>query len=233
MAHLLGAESPAPGVPDQGRLRRGHARHRRGRPDRRRRPQRRRQVEPAAAARRRASSPTRAASPAAAACRSACSTRATRSTTAATVGARGRRRPPEHEWAGDARIRDVIAGLLADIPWDARSATCQRRPAAPRRARGAADRRLATCCSSTSPPTTSTSRAIAWLADHLKRRWPAARRRSCRDPRPVVPRRGLHRDVGGARPHRRAVRRRLRRLRPAARASATGSPRPPRRSGRT
>jgi ATPase subunit of ABC transporter with duplicated ATPase domains len=27
---------------------------------------------------------------------------------------------PEHEWAGDARIRDVVAGLLGDVPWDAR-----------------------------------------------------------------------------------------------------------------
>src|ERR1700753_3134141 len=26
---------------------------------------------------------------------------------------------PEHVWAGDPRIRDVIRGLLADVPWDA------------------------------------------------------------------------------------------------------------------
>ena len=26
---------------------------------------------------------------------------------------------PEHEWAGDARVRDVIGGLVADVPWDA------------------------------------------------------------------------------------------------------------------
>ena len=26
----------------------------------------------------------------------------------------------EHEWAGDARARDVIAGLLRDLPWEAR-----------------------------------------------------------------------------------------------------------------
>ena len=26
---------------------------------------------------------------------------------------------PEHVWAGDARVRHVIRGLLADIPWDA------------------------------------------------------------------------------------------------------------------
>lgn len=27
---------------------------------------------------------------------------------------------PEHEWAGDARIRGIIAGLVADIPWEGR-----------------------------------------------------------------------------------------------------------------
>ena len=26
---------------------------------------------------------------------------------------------PEHEWAGDAKVRDVIAGLVADLDWDA------------------------------------------------------------------------------------------------------------------
>ncbi len=30
---------------------------------------------------------------------------------------------PEHVWAGDARARDVIRGLLADVPWDAQVAT--------------------------------------------------------------------------------------------------------------
>lgn len=30
---------------------------------------------------------------------------------------------PEHEWAGDARARDVIAGLLGDLDWDADVAT--------------------------------------------------------------------------------------------------------------
>ena len=27
---------------------------------------------------------------------------------------------PEHEWAGDARVRDILAGLLSDVPWDGR-----------------------------------------------------------------------------------------------------------------
>ena len=30
---------------------------------------------------------------------------------------------PEHEWAGDARIRDVIEGLLGGLPWDAEIGT--------------------------------------------------------------------------------------------------------------
>lgn len=30
---------------------------------------------------------------------------------------------PEHEWAGDARVRDVIDGLLTDLPWDAEVGT--------------------------------------------------------------------------------------------------------------
>src|SRR3546814_11705093 len=30
---------------------------------------------------------------------------------------------PEHEWAGDARVRDVIAGLLGDLDWNAGLAT--------------------------------------------------------------------------------------------------------------
>src|SRR5690606_12131770 len=26
---------------------------------------------------------------------------------------------PEHEWAGSARVREIVSGLLGDIPWDA------------------------------------------------------------------------------------------------------------------
>src|ERR1700760_2955118 len=38
---------------------------------------------------------------------------------------------PEHTWAGDARVRDVIRGLLTDVPWEAEVAALsggQRRP---------------------------------------------------------------------------------------------------------
>ena len=27
---------------------------------------------------------------------------------------------PEHVWAGDPKVRDILAGLLTDLPWDAR-----------------------------------------------------------------------------------------------------------------
>ena len=30
---------------------------------------------------------------------------------------------PEYEWAGDARIRDILDGLVSDIPWDAEIGT--------------------------------------------------------------------------------------------------------------
>ena len=103
----------------------------------------------------------------------------------------------EHEWAGDARMRDVIAGLLADIPWDAAD-----RRASP--AASAAASRSPRCSSATDdvlfldePTNHLDVEGIAWLAEHLKRRWArdvrGARRR---DPRPVVPRRGLHRRRG-------------------------------------
>ena len=42
----------------------------------------------------------------------------TRTVAAELVGERA-----EHEWAGDARVRDVVGGLVADIGWDARIST--------------------------------------------------------------------------------------------------------------
>lgn len=48
---------------------------------------------------------------------------------------------PDYEWAGDAKIRDVIAGLVSDIGWDTVVGTLERWPAAPGRARRAARRR--------------------------------------------------------------------------------------------
>ncbi|MFB4353584.1 ABC-F family ATP-binding cassette domain-containing protein [Microbacterium sp. LS_15] len=79
---------------------------------------------------------------------------------------------PEHEWAGDARVRDVIAGLLTDLPWDARIGSLS----------GGQRRRvsLATLLAgdwdviALDEPTNHLDvEAITWLAGHLKRRWAA------------------------------------------------------------
>ena len=64
----------------------------------------------------------------------------------------------EHVWAGDARVRDVIAGLLADVPWHAQVASLSAASAAAS-ASPRCSSATGTWCSSTSPPTTSTSRA--------------------------------------------------------------------------
>src|SRR6187402_1180540 len=88
----------------------------------------------------------------------------------------------EHEWAGDARVRDVIAGLIGgatteqgrggDIPWDARVGELS----------GGQRRRVALAALLTrdwdvvlldEPTNHLDLEGIAWLAEHLKRRWPA------------------------------------------------------------
>ncbi|MDZ8277062.1 ABC-F family ATP-binding cassette domain-containing protein [Microbacterium aquimaris] len=77
---------------------------------------------------------------------------------------------PEHEWAGDARVRDVIAGLLGALPWEA--------PV--RDLSGGQRRRVALArllCEDRDvlfldePTNHLDVEAIAWLADHVKRRW--------------------------------------------------------------
>lgn len=76
----------------------------------------------------------------------------------------------EHEWAGDARTRDVIAGLLADLPWDAPigslSGGQRRRVALARLLAGDWD-----VLALDEPTNHLDVEAIAWLAEHLKRRW--------------------------------------------------------------
>ena len=79
---------------------------------------------------------------------------------------------PEHEWAGDPRIRDVIAGLLADVPWDAVVGSLS----------GGQRRRVALAALLTGdwdilmldePTNHLDVEAIAWLAGHLRSRWAA------------------------------------------------------------
>ncbi|QKJ19016.1 ABC-F family ATP-binding cassette domain-containing protein [Microbacterium hominis] len=77
-----------------------------------------------------------------------------------------------HEWAGDPRTRDVIAGLLSGIPWDGPVQGLS----------GGQRRRVALAALLTGdhdvifldePTNHLDVEAISWLADHLKRRWSA------------------------------------------------------------
>jgi ATPase subunit of ABC transporter with duplicated ATPase domains len=77
---------------------------------------------------------------------------------------------PEYVWAGDARARDVIRGLLADVPWDAQVGTLS----------GGQRRRVELAGLLTGdwdvllldePTNHLDVEAITWLAGHLKRRW--------------------------------------------------------------
>jgi len=79
----------------------------------------------------------------------------------------------EHDWAGDARIRDVLAGLVPDLPWEARIGELS----------GGQRRRVALAAllvgewdvlGLDEPTNHLDVPGIAWLAAHLRRRWPAS-----------------------------------------------------------
>ncbi|WP_164861789.1 ABC-F family ATP-binding cassette domain-containing protein, partial [Microbacterium sp. CPCC 204701] len=79
---------------------------------------------------------------------------------------------PAHEWAGDPRTREVIAGLLGDLDWDGPVTGLS----------GGQRRRVALAALLVGdhdvifldePTNHLDVEAIAWLAAHVKRRWPA------------------------------------------------------------
>lgn len=78
----------------------------------------------------------------------------------------------EHEWAGDARVRDVIAGLVGDVPWHAQVGSLS----------GGQVRRVALAALLThdwdvvfldEPTNHLDVDGVAWLAKHLRQRWAA------------------------------------------------------------
>ncbi|TPW73002.1 ABC-F family ATP-binding cassette domain-containing protein [Schumannella sp. 10F1B-5-1] len=78
----------------------------------------------------------------------------------------------EHEWAGDARIRDVLAGLLGDLDFEATIGSLS----------GGQRRRVSLAALLSrdwdlvlldEPTNHLDVEGVAWLAEHLKRRWSA------------------------------------------------------------
>ncbi|WP_197383670.1 ABC-F family ATP-binding cassette domain-containing protein [Mycolicibacterium mengxianglii] len=76
----------------------------------------------------------------------------------------------EHEWAGDARVRDVVSGLVTDLDWNARVATLS----------GGQRRRVQLAAllmgdwdviALDEPTNHLDVEGITWLAAHLKQRW--------------------------------------------------------------
>ena len=78
----------------------------------------------------------------------------------------------EHEWAGDARVRDIIDGLLSDLPWDGRvgdlSGGQRRRVALAQVLVGEHD-----VVFLDEPTNHLDLEGVTWLADHVRARWPA------------------------------------------------------------
>ena len=78
---------------------------------------------------------------------------------------------PEHEWAGDPRVRDVVGGLLSDLDWHAPIAALS----------GGQRRRVQLAAlligdwdviALDEPTNHLDIEGITWLAEHLKGRWP-------------------------------------------------------------
>jgi ABC transport system ATP-binding/permease protein len=76
----------------------------------------------------------------------------------------------EHQWAGDARVRDVVAGLVSDIAWEATIATLsggqRRRVQLARLLVGEWD-----VIALDEPTNHLDIEGITWLAGHLRQRW--------------------------------------------------------------
>lgn len=77
---------------------------------------------------------------------------------------------PEHQWAGDPRIRDVVGGLVSDIDWDATTSTLS----------GGQRRRVQLAqlligewdvIALDEPTNHLDIEGITWLAGHLQQRW--------------------------------------------------------------
>lgn len=77
---------------------------------------------------------------------------------------------PEHEWAGDPRIRDVVGGLVADIAWDAAIGTLS---GGQRRRIQLAALLIDDCdvIALDEPTNHLDIEGITWLASHLNQRW--------------------------------------------------------------
>ncbi|GAB3132614.1 ABC-F family ATP-binding cassette domain-containing protein [Tsukamurella serpentis] len=90
----------------------------------------------------------------------------------ATVGRAVVGETPEHEWAGNPKVRDIIAGLLGGIAWDAvlgsLSGGQRRRVQLAQLLAGEHDVLILD-----EPTNHLDVEAIEWLAGHLKKRWPA------------------------------------------------------------